>query len=84
MIALAKWKAVTKQLAPYGKIGSAGYVAFVAIRQAAQHPTVDLTGWMLWTAAAVSSVLFLVLMVERAPALSLMVYRMVNRGRHDR
>ncbi|SAL73838.1 hypothetical protein AWB69_09086 [Caballeronia udeis] len=83
MIALAKWEAVTKQLAPYGKIGSAAYVAFVAIRQA-QHPTVDRTGWMLWTAATVSSVLFLVLMVERAPALSLMVYRMVNRGRHDR
>jgi hypothetical protein len=83
MIGLAKWKAVTKQLAPYGKIASAGYGAFAAIRQA-QHPTVDLTGWMLWTGATVSSVLFLVLMVERAPALSLMVYRMVNRGRDDR
>jgi hypothetical protein len=69
-----------RNLGPYGKVVIAGYGAFAAIRQA-QHPTVDVAGWLLWTGAAVTSLLFLIFAFEKAPSVSLMVCRVINRRR---
>jgi hypothetical protein len=77
-----KWKVLKRELGHCGKIVATGYGAFAAIRQA-QHPTVGIAGWLLWTGATVTSLLFAVRMFERAPSISGMVCRFINRRRND-
>jgi hypothetical protein len=78
-----KWNLVKRTLAPYSSVVGAGYGAFAAIRQA-QHPTVDAAGWLLWTGAVLTTLLFLMLLMERAPTISMMVYRAINRSTRQR
>lgn len=69
-----------RRLAPYFTIVGTGYGAFAAIRQV-QHPTVAVPHWLLWTGAVVTSLLFVVRLIVQTPEISLVAYRLLNRGR---
>lgn len=75
----AKGMLLKRRLAPYFTIVGTGYGAFAAIRQA-QHPTVNLSHWLLWTGAAVTTLLFLVRLFLQTPEISLLVHRLVSRS----
>lgn len=50
---MTRWQKLKACLTLYSKILSTGYGAFASIRQV-QHPTVNLSAWMLWTGAVVT------------------------------
>jgi hypothetical protein len=79
---LNRWQKLKLRLAPYGKILSTGYGAFLAIEQL-QHPTIHLAAWMLWTGAVVTSLLFVFSIIERLPSLTVMFYDAMKKDRES-
>lgn len=71
-----------RRLTPYVTIVGTGYGAFAAIRQA-QHPTVDISHWLLWTGAVVTSLLFVIRLFLQVPELSLVAYRLLKGSRDN-
>lgn len=65
-------------MASYSEILGAGYGAYAAIEQA-RHPTGNLPIWMLRTGVVITSLLVILLLFKRIPALSLMIYNVVRK-----
>ena len=71
-------KNLRKTLAPYWKVVGLGASAFAAVWKA-EHPPGDVSGWMLWTVAALAVILFALTLFERLPMFTVAVSRALKR-----